>query len=440
MRSKIIIGVSLVVALYAIDVSGTINVAARNFSKMNLVLVLPGNDPVLRQCAQIMRHDFSFSGQFDVSIELCKTRPSKKLFKEWQKQGKLLAVFLNTSEQSDALEWRLYDTSNVKMLKGKKYTKRGSSVRGWAHNIADMIWPEIMGQESSFSTRIAFSKDVKSSHKHNQLHVYIADYDGSNREPLVTTPTINVAPRWNRDVSNPLLFYSESAQANISLRVVDMRGRRKVASNFDGLNMLPTFSKNGKKVVYCMSHGDGNCHLYAYEKGTLKQLTHNNGNNISPSVSGDGNRIYFCSDYKKGIPLIYCYDCIDGSIEQLTDSGPCFSPSYCEKNNKLAYIKRVDGVMQIVLYDLNTQKHMQFTTDENFHKEECVWSPCGNYLLFCLTAGSSSRLAVEHVVTHNRHLISRFSEQCSYPSWSPQYQEYPCVKASGTEVRPNRVI
>jgi len=429
MKRKLFLILFFIVIFSPRPALSSINVAAHNFAKMKLALVVIGNDSILSECAEILKKDFSFSEQFDVSIESSLSLPSKKMFDTWRKQGMLLVVFLNESKNKDGFEWRIYDTNKMTMLKGKKYKKRGELLRGWAHNIADMIWPELMGQESCFSTKIAYSKEIKSEGKRNRLHIYIADYDGRNEEPLVSTPTINVAPRWNADLNNPLVFYSESSKANISLRVVDMKGRRKTASNFDGLNMLPSFSKGGKKVVYCMSHGGGHCNLYSYEKGQLQQLTCNLGNNISPTASGDGEVVYFCSDYKNGVPLIYRYNCVHGAIEQLTDRGPCFSPSYCEKTQKLAYVKRVGGVMQICIFNVKTEEHQQFTFDKNFHKEECVWSPCGNYLLFCITNQNSSRLVMEHVNTRKRRFLTSSAQQCSYPSWSPIYNEFPAIWA-----------
>ncbi|TET05803.1 hypothetical protein E3J79_04230 [Candidatus Dependentiae bacterium] len=409
---------------YAANVS--VNVGAKRYEKVKLVLVGIGDDRVLKECIQTIQKDFLFSGQFDVSVEQLERLPSKKSFSSWQKQGYLLAIFINLSEDRQVFEWRIYDTSKIGMLKGKTYKKRGQLVRGWAHNMADTLWFELMGHKSSFSSKVAYCKEIAGKGKYCYRHIYVADYDGMYPQPLITTPTVNVAPRWNRDINCPLLFYSESSQINISLRVTAMDGRRKIASNFDGLNMLPTFSKDGKKVVYCVSHGNGHCNLYFYEKGKLQQLSYNRGNNISPSLSDDGNQVFFCSD-SSGIPLIYQYDRFTSELESITDSGPCFSPSYSEKNRKLAYIKRVDGVMQIFLYDLLTKGHTQFTTDTNYHKEECSWSPCGNYLLFCLTTGSSSRLVSEHLVTRERHWLTATNEHCSYPTWSPLYSYFPLV-------------
>jgi len=405
----------------------SVDVGATHYAKMKLLIVVIGKESDLKECAHIMQKDFSFSGQFDAVVEECEKRPSKALFKKWFNQGYLLALFINPVNDENAFEWRLYDTNQVAMLKGKKYNKRGKVVRGWAHNMADIIWPEMMGGESNFSTKIAYCKQVPGKGKHSYRHIYIADYDGSMPQLLIGTPTVNVAPRWNKDLAYPLLFYSESSQTNISLRVAAMDGRRQIASDFDGLNMLPTFSKDGKKVVYCISHGNGHCHLYLYEKGQLQQLTDNSGNNISPTLSDDGNRVFFCSDFKGGVPLIYCYDRTSGVLEQITETGSCFSPSYCQKSKKLAYIKRINGVMQIFIYDEKTKEHRQFTTDSLYHKEECSWSPCGTCLIFCLTSGNKSRLAIEQLVTRERHIITAATEHCNYPAWSPIYTCFPFI-------------
>ena len=143
----------------------------------------------------------------------------------------------------------------------------------------------------------------------------------------VATSTVNVAPRWNKDFDNPLLFYSEHTNENVRLVVVDMEGRRKVVSNLDGINMLPAFSPDGKKVVFCASRGGGTCQLYYYEKGVFKKLTNNAGNNIAPTFSQDAKELFFCSDFETKGPQIYCYTFATEKLERITNGGYCVSPS-----------------------------------------------------------------------------------------------------------------
>ena len=139
--------------------------------------------------------------------------------------------------------------------------------------------------------------------------------------------------------------------------------------------MIPAFSRDGKKIVYCLSRGDGSCQLYYYSKGIFKQITHNDGNNVSPSLSDDGQTVYFCSDFETGKPQIYAYDMAADRLERITDKqGYCAAPRYSGKANKLSYSRIVDGTMQIFVYDLATKTHTQLTFDQ-WHKGESSWSP-----------------------------------------------------------------
>ena len=256
-----------------------------------------------------------------------------------------------------------------------------------------MVWPLLTGDQGFFSTRIAYCKTDKKKHRVNTNSIYIADYDGSNEEQLVHVPTINVAPRWNADKQNPLLFYSEHTNTNVRLVMVDMHKKRRIASNFDGINMLPSFSADGKKMVYCLSRGDGSCQLYYHDQESFKKLTMNDGNNVSPSIADDGSIIYYCSDYPTGKPQIFSYTVADQSIERITDGGYCATPSYHHKKKKLVYSKMVAGQMQLFLYDCVQKKHTQFTFDAG-SKQECGWSPCGNFVVYACEKRLESKIAL----------------------------------------------
>src|SRR5262249_46194209 len=151
----------------------------------------------------------------------------------------------------------------------------GSSLRGWAYAAADSIYESLTGESGFFSTKLAYVKEIPLKKGVCCKHIYVADYDGSNEQPIVQTPTVNVAPRWNNDLKRPLLFYSENTNANMRMMVIDMHKKRIIASNFDGLNMLPTFSPDGMTVIYCATRGSGSCQLYQWSHKVLKKLTEN---------------------------------------------------------------------------------------------------------------------------------------------------------------------
>jgi Tol biopolymer transport system component len=150
----------------------------------------------------------------------------------------------------------------------------------------------------------------------------------------------------------------------------------------------------------------------------FKQVTHNEGNNVSPSITADGSKDYFCSDYKTGYPGIYVLDIQSGKVHEVIRSGMC--PHYCEKTNKLAYLKQVKGGVQVCIYDIDSGTSEQLTNDAG-DKDECCWSSCGNYIYYAVCYGYKSRIAVMNVLSHEKKWITKAGDICTYPAASPVF-------------------
>ena len=388
-----------------------VNVSAQKHAKIKVVLCVADDD--LKSVAQTLQKDFSFSGQCAVT-----TKPyaslDKKALNELLGLGYALAVVVN--QEDDYLNWQLYDLTQAKEEKTGTLKKRGKITRTWAHNLADALWPKISGEPGFFSSKIAYCKDEYCPGKRKVKHIYVADYDGQHGRRLVGTPTVNIAPRWNNDRRNPLLFYSEHTNENLRLMTVTMKGEKKVASSFDGINMLPAFSSDGRRVVYCASQGQGHCELYYYDKGTFSKVTKNGGNNISPTFADDAS-IFFCSDFQTRSPQIYWCDLNKKKLKRITRGGYCAAPVYSPRKKMLAYIKMERGVGQIFTYDLKNKKHTQLTFDGG-SKDEPSWSPCGNYLLFSVEHAQKSKIAMLNLLTNKRRVVASGPDFYSYPSWS----------------------
>ncbi|MCK5632914.1 PD40 domain-containing protein [bacterium] len=401
-----------------------LQVGSTKHAKVPFAICLLGpNHKSLNKTVQVIQDDLSFTHQFSITLDYINALNNQGDIKSFFTKGFPLVLFLSQKKKGKFIEWRLYDTQQATFIAGKRYKKRTKNYNEWGHHISDQVWPVVTGLPGLFSTKIAYCKELQVPGKKVFKHVYVADYNGKNAKRLVATSTVNVAPRWNRDPENPLLFYSEHTNTNVRLVVVDMFGHRKVVSNFDGMNMLPTFSFDGKKVVFCASNGGSKCQLYYYEKGVFEKLTNNNGNNISPAFSDDEKILFFCSDFETKGPQIYKYNFDTKKTERLTGGGYCVSPSYCGINDTLAYAKMIRGTMQIFLYDFTTKKHKQITCDAG-NKEECSWSPCGNYLLFAVETEKESRLALLNLITNNRTFVTKGKVVCCYPAWSCPYSNF----------------
>jgi TolB protein len=294
-------------------------------------------------------------------------------------------------------------------------------MRTWAHAIADETWKILTGNNGFFSSHLAYCKDSKNDKGHTIRKVYLADFDGTNEELLVDIPTICVAPRWHPN--KPRISYSEYADTNVRLMSASMNKKRKIISSFDGINMLATFSPDGTAMTYCSSRGSGSCQIYLLKNGNLKRCTNNIGNNTSP-IFIDEDHLCFCSDFQTGSPQIYIANIHTGHLQRITTGGYCTSPSYCSKNNKIAYHKMIHGTMQVMVYDCAPKTHAQLTTSKG-SKHEVSWSPCGTQLLFAHeTANNHSRLSSFNLLTNKTKYLTSANDQCSYPHWSPCYKEF----------------
>lgn len=432
-----------------VDVQQGISVKAKEHEKLKIKLVFIGkSNNKIDVLLNTMKKDFEFSGQFDVIKSFDDKKISKKEdITKYFTQDCRLGVFVN-AENAQNFAWRLYDLEYAQMVIGGTYQVKGSDARNWAHKIDDKIWPNLTGEPGFFSTKIVYSKTVSRNKKRDLKHIYIADYNGENERLLIGTQTVNIAPRWNSDPKNPLVFYSEHTSKNVRLMVADMHGRRRIASNFDGLNILSAFSPDGKRFAYCASKGLGgmkgfknkngsganlgSCNIYFYD-GILKKLT-NSGNNFAPTFADNGNSIYFCSDENYKLPKIFKYDL--SKINQKNYKPECITKDlgskegfyvatvFNDKKNLLAYAKMVGGLMQIFTYNPANGEHKQITFGSG-NKEECSWSPCGNYLLFSVEHNNKSRLAVQNLLTGKMNYVSKQKDSCFYPFWSPFYEDFP---------------
>lgn len=400
-----------------------IAVSAKKHEKISVLLGTIGDiSTELCEIVNVIASDFQMTEQCNVTVQNFSSLQKKSQIKDLFAKKYYIAIFI--IQDQHGLNWRLYDTYNAEMIAGKKYEKKGTLARGWAHNIADQIWHEFMGTSSCFSSKIAYCKQLWVKHNGKDKvykHIYIADADGKHARPLIELPTVCLAPRWSNKASDPILFYSENTLSNVRLVMANMFGNRKTICSFDGLNMLPAFSDDNKNIVFCLSK-DGSSQLYhsfitSEKKRVFNRMTKNDADNFAPCFIND-HTIVFVSDYKNGKPQIYQMDMNSLNVTPITTEGYCACPDYCKVNNKLLYSKMVGKGMQIFTYDCATKVHEQLTTGAE-SKEEGSWSPCGNFIIFAARLKGNSRIARYNLITGKMQYMTPKSENCTYPAWSP---------------------
>jgi TolB protein len=416
---------ALFVPALAVGEDGDVHVvvSAQQHAQTPVALVLVGK--VNKEFVACLKADLEMTGQCKVEISRKKEVTKESEIRMMFEQGSYMALFISQYEWG--YSWRLYDTMDAHMLDGKKFLCSHKPVRESAHNIADFVWPVMMGQPGSFSSQIAYCRQNKIKEK-NKVYkqILLSEIDGSNERLLIDLPTVSLAPRWNMDITVPVLFYSENTLSNVRLMMANMFGKRRVVCSFDGLNMQPAFSEDGKEIVFCLSK-DGSTQLYRsyLVDGEQKysRLTHNEANNFAPCFI-DQKNIVFVSDYQGKKPQLYSMNIETQEITAITQEGYNACPCYNKIRNQIVYSKMVSGKMQLFLYDCALKKHEQLTSGGSCSNEEPSWSPCGNFIVYCSNEGLNGRIVRLNMITKSKIFLTPKSWNCSYPSWSPVYSSW----------------
>ncbi len=405
-----------------------VHIDARKSKPINLKTIILGKKtPTLEVVSEAFTRALTYTDQFVVDLDYQIERPKKQDVLAYKASDYNAVLLVSENESEHAYEWRLFDTKKAAMQKGFRVPKEGKVERGWGYALADSLITAMTNSKPFACSKLTYCETTKKG----ESIVWVTDFDGTHAQQLSKSKRQIIASSWNKDPENPLVLYSKYTPLNIQLISCSLDKNEIVASSFDGLNMQPAFSNDGKEVVLCLSR-DGSSQLYHYGfNKDLKQvgytrLTYNTGNNFGPTFLDNGNLV-FCSDFELGRPQLYYLDRKDDSIERLTQGQACVSPQYSSVNHSLVYSKMVQGTMQLFLYDLNLKKEKQITFDAG-HKQECAWLACGNYIGFVAQEGEKTRrIATYSLLTGKKKYITSPDRHCSYPSWSVIYRALPVV-------------
>jgi tol-pal system beta propeller repeat protein TolB len=402
-----------------------------NTQKMGICVGYLGeHDIKIAAIAEDIARDMRASGQFHVDTMLMASAPKKMSdITAFLKQGYHFVIIIHHASRKRDIEYRCYDTTMGRMIKeaSGRYRKQKTRPTGWAHHIAQKIWPVLTGNQGMFTSKLAYSKEVGVKHGIPITNICMADYDGTHEQVLVRTPTVNVAPRWGVDLIDIQLFYSEQGATQMRLMQVDGRRRKRhiTGAHDESSAMHLVIAPDGRSAAYCASRGDGSCQIYLCKGGVRRNITNNDGNNMSVTFSSDSKTLYFCSDSTSGQPQIFAYQIETGKLRRITNGGYCASPSAHPFLPQIMYAKMMEnGDMQIMLYDETTGEHKHMTNDGGT-KDECCWSPCGNYIAYEWRSGRRSVIKVLNLLTGEHHAVTPSNARCSYPAWSPCFLTYP---------------
>ena len=405
----------------------------RKHKEIKCLLLCIGNNPKTEEISKTIKFDLEFTDQLLVDIKKYPERLTKEQLKKLYKKGIALCLYCESNEKKNKFETVVKDTHSNSTVFEQTFPLTSSNTVHHAHSISQKLLPTLTGTNGIPQSSLAYCKQFSTHHK----GLFISDYSCKSEKPLFSKKALTVAPRWHSHL--PQVFFSQFTSHNGKLMSFDLKSKQsRTICSYDGLNMQPSFSPTGDKVVLCLSARQGNSELYLYDQRVCSRLkkrvfiplTTNGGNNSSPCMLPN-NDVIFCSDFQTGLPQLYYLSMATKKINRLTTGrGYCAGPSYCKKTNSVVYTKPHKKVFQLWCINLDEdeiqEKQLTFGKGD---KLDPSWSPCGNYIAFTYDYINKKKKRVPQIATFNTsskkiRILTSDSYPKSFPVWTqePHYQ------------------
>lgn len=367
------------------------------------------------QISEIIKADLIRSGMFKV-IDVT---PTTNLMQVDATSLKALGVdalaacaVLPTGNGSFEVQYRLISTlgKDLSALRTQVPNQYG---RLAAHKLADDIYEKLTGFKGVFSTRIAYVVQ-----QGRQYRLEVADADGENVIPALTSSEPIISPSWSPDGTKVAYVSFEQRKPVVYVQNLTTR-QRTVVANEKGNNSAPAWSPDGKRLAVALSK-PGNTQIFIVnaDGSGMRRLTNGSTIDTEPQFSADGQSVYFTSD-RSGGPQIYRMSVNGGEAQRLTfGSSYNISPRISADGKTLAYISRRDGgAFQLFVLDLESRQEQRLS--DTTSDDSPSFAPNGKYILYATQNGGRRSLAVASTDGRVKQRLSIQAGNIKEPTWGP---------------------
>jgi len=373
--------------------------------------------------SKVVRNDLKLCGAFEVLnphsfIDTDGITLSSVKFDDWlnvKADGLVKSILRPQKDGSFVVEVHAYEVAAAREGFSKRYEGTKDSLRQLGHAISDDIFRYYTGEPGNFRTQIAVVKK-----RGGKKHVWLMDADGESERRLTQRGSLNLLPSFSPDGKKVL--FTSYRNDNPDLFEIDVNsGKVKQLSARPGLNTGGKVSPDGKHIAVTLSK-DGNSEIYLLDRSgkLLRNLTNKWGIDTSPSFSPDGKDIAFVSS-RFGNPHIFVVD-KDGKSKprRITFQGTYNqTPAYSPRGTHIAFTARDEfNRFDIFLIDLKKGNKLIRVTQDQGNNEEPSFSPNGRMLVFTSTRSGSKQVWVSNLDGSHQRQIT-FTGSHASPVWGP---------------------
>lgn len=385
-----------------------------------------GAGPAPYDLAGLVATDLTNSGRFDAipneNMLSRPTRPADVSFGDWQILnvdhvviGQVSAAGIDRYD----IAFQLFDIVRGQQLLGFRLSANTADLRASAHQIADMVFEEVIGIPGIFSTQIAYVNEQRNAAGDPTYRLIVADADGENAQEVVQSQLPLMSPTWSPDGRRLAYVSFEGNRSKIVVQTL-RTGNTAVVSQRAGVNGSPTFSPDGRRLAMTLSR-DGNLDIFTLDLTTqvLIQITRNNAVDTEPAWSRDGQEIYFTSD-RSGRPQVYRVGADAGQrAERVTFEGTYNArPRIAPNGDEMAVVFRDRDNYRIASVDPN-RGILNGVLSQGQLDESPSYAPNGDTIIFATRRNGQGVLSMVSAGGRIQRDIVSVAGDVREPVWSP---------------------
>ncbi len=247
------------------------------------------------------------------------------------------------------------------ILVQREFTVTSQQLRGLAHHISDLIYEKLTGVKGVFSTKIAYILVTRQSNK-RVYSLQVADMDGYNAKPLLTSMQPIMSPAWSHDGRRIAYVSFEKVMPHIYIQNINS-GQRQLVSAYPGINGAPAWSPDDKTLALALSKNSATPKIYLMDLASksLRQVSFGCSIDTEPTWSADGRFLLFTSD-RGGGPQIYQLDRRHNRLQRITFEGSYNArASFSPDGKMIVVLNREQGMYNIAVQDLDDDTLLSIT-------------------------------------------------------------------------------